>query len=72
MDRWQFTTCEVYMYNVPLVFYVIVEDVNAELYIFYGCRYPNTENDEQHLCPYGLPLIPTDFRPSQQLPLANA
>lgn len=35
MDRWQFTTCEVYMYNVPLVFYVIVEDVNAELYLLW-------------------------------------
>lgn len=30
-------------------------------YIFYGCRYPNTETDEQYLCLYGLPLIPTDF-----------
>lgn len=35
MDRWQFTTCEVYMYNVQLVFYVIVEDVNAELYLLW-------------------------------------
>lgn len=37
MDRWQFTTCEVYIYiyNVRLVFYVIVEDVNAELYLLW-------------------------------------
>lgn len=35
MDRWQFTTCEVYIYNVRLVFDVIVEDVNAELYLLW-------------------------------------